>query len=138
MLVVEDGPTLTHGDMGYGAGVIAARKYGASEIVDPRPWAVGSIAETYRQYPRVGVLLPAMGYGPLQIHELEATINNAQCDTVVIGTPVDLTRIIRINKPSVRVRYELSEMSHPDVSDVLNEFVERHHLLHAMTSETTI
>jgi predicted GTPase len=138
VLVVEDGPTLTHGDMGYGAGVIAARKYGAREIVDPRPWAVGSIADTYRKYPRVGTLLPAMGYGPRQIRELETTINDAQCDTVVIGTPVDLTRIIRINKPSVRVRYDLSEISRPDISEVLNEFVERHSIApHAAIIPTT-
>ena len=122
VLVVEDGPTLTHGEMKYGAGVLAARNHGAALIVDPRPWAVGSIAETFRKYPLMGDLLPAMGYGDKQIEDLETTINNTDCDVVVIGTPIDLTRIIRINKPTVRVRYSLHERSKPDLSEILRAF----------------
>jgi predicted GTPase len=122
VLVVEDGPTLTHGGMSYGAGVIAAQKFGAAEIVDPRPWAVNSIAETFRKYPAIGRLLPAMGYGEHQIKDLEATINRVDSDAVLIGTPVDLRRVIKIQKPSVRVRYELAEITRPDLRDVLTEF----------------
>jgi predicted GTPase len=122
VLVVEDGPTLTHGEMAYGAGVIAAQKFGAKEVVDPRPWVVNSIAETFAKYPKIGILLPAMGYGGKQIKDLETTINKVDCDTVIIGTPIDLRRIIKINKPSVRVRYELDEIAKPDLNDLLLNF----------------
>lgn len=121
VLVVEDGPTLTHGGMKYGAGVMAAQKFGAKEIIDPRPYAVGSIAETYVKYPDIGILLPAMGYGKKQIQELEETINAADCDLVIIGTPIDLTRIIQINKKSIRVKYELQEIGRPNLEEVLNQ-----------------
>jgi Predicted GTPase len=125
VLVVEDGPTLTHGEMPYGAGVIAARKYGAKELVDPRPWAVRSIESTFKKYTNIGALLPAMGYGERQIRDLEATINKVQCDTVVIGTPIDLRRVVKINKPTVRVHYELEEKTKPDLKDVIVEFLTR-------------
>jgi len=125
VLVVEDGPTLTHGEMSYGAGVIAAHKYGAAALVDPRPWAVNSIQETFRTYPNIGKLLPAMGYGERQIKDLETTINRTDCDAVIIGTPIDLRRVIKLNKPSVRVKYELAEISKPDLEDVLTEFLEK-------------
>jgi predicted GTPase len=119
VLVVEDGPTLTHGDMTFGAGTIAARKFGALEIVDPRPFTVGSIKETFRQYPKIGILLPAMGYGDKQKKDLEATINKTDCDSVIIGTPIDLRKVINIKKPNVRVRYDLSEIGRPDLTDAL-------------------
>jgi predicted GTPase len=119
VLVVEDGPTVTHGEMSYGAGYVAARKFGAAEIVDPRPYAVGSIAETYRKYPTTGMVLPAMGYGAKQVGELEATLRAADCDLVIIATPIDLRRLIGLNKPSVRVRYELQEIGKPDLDDML-------------------
>jgi len=125
VLVVEDGPTLTHGEMSYGAGIIAAHKFGASEIVDPRPWIVNSIAETFRKYPRIGTLLPAMGYGEEQVRDLETTINRVDCDAVIIGTPIDLRRIITINKPSVRVQYDLAEITLPDIAMIVSEFVLR-------------
>jgi predicted GTPase len=128
VLVVEDGPTLTHGGMTYGAGHVAARKYGAKEIVDPRPWVVNSIAETFKKYPHIGTLLPAMGYGGKQIKDLEETINKVDCDAVVIGTPIDLRRIIKINKPSTRVRYDLDEIAKPDLSEILDEFLKKHGL----------
>ena len=118
-LVVEDGPTLTHGEMAYGAGWVAARRYGAAEIVDPRPYAVGSIAATYSKYPTTGDVLPAMGYGDKQVEELEATIRATEADVIVIGTPIDLTRLIKFDKPSVRVRYELQEIGDPTLEDVL-------------------
>ena len=118
VLVVEDGPTLTHGGMAYGAGTIIAKKLGAS-VVDPRPYAVGSIRETFRKYPHIGALLPAVGYGKEQIRELEETINATPCDSVVIGTPIDLRRVLRLNKPVVRARYELEEVGKPDLEDVL-------------------
>lgn len=121
VLVIEDGPTLTHGEMSYGAGVVAAEKFGASELVDPRPWAVNSIAETFRKYPTTGKVLPAMGYGAAQVKELENTINSVDCDAVIIATPIDLRRILTINKPSVRVRYDLAEITKPDLQDILNE-----------------
>ncbi|MCU0861754.1 MAG: cyclic 2,3-diphosphoglycerate synthase [Methanomassiliicoccales archaeon] len=121
VLVVEDGPTLTHGEMTYGAGTIAAEDYGAAELVDPRPYAVGSIAETFAKYRHVKNLLPAMGYGQEQVAELEETINRADCDTVVSGTPVDLRRVISVNKPIVRVRYELAEIGHPDLAEVIEQ-----------------
>lgn len=127
VLVVEDGPTLTHGEMAYGAGVIAANKFGASKIIDPRPWVVNSIAETFKKYPNIGKLLPAMGYGGQQVKDLEATINRIDCDSVIIGTPIDLRRIIRINKPSVRVRYELAEITKPDLNDILTKFLKNPH-----------
>jgi len=119
VLVIEDGPTLTHGEMQYGAGMIAARKFGAAQIVDPHPYAVGTIAATYEKYRHVGNLLPAMGYGDEQVRDLEKTIKAVPCDAVVIGTPIDLRRIISIDKPSVRVRYELQEIGKPDLEDVL-------------------
>jgi predicted GTPase len=119
VLVVEDGPTVTHGDMAYGAGVIAAHKFGAREIVDPRPYAVGSIRETYAKYPGTGTVLPAMGYGDKQIQELEATINATPVDLVLIATPVDLRRVIRIQHPTARVRYELQEIGQPTLADLL-------------------
>ncbi len=122
VLVIEDGPTLTHGEMPYGAGTIAARQFGASEIIDPRPWAVGSIQETFEKYPKVGPLLPAMGYGPEQIRDLEATINTVNCDLVIIGTPIDLNRIVNIQKPTVRVTYELQEIGSPNLNTVLKPF----------------
>jgi len=121
VLVVEDGPTLTHGEMAYGAGWVAARRFGAAEIVDPRPYAVGSIKATYEKYPTTGNVLPAMGYGEAQMKELEQTIANADVDLVLIGTPIDLTRVIKINKPSQRVRYELQEIGQPTLKDLLKE-----------------
>jgi predicted GTPase len=119
VLVVEDGPTLTHGGMAYGAAWVAARRFGAKEIVDPRPFAVGSILETYAKYPTTGDVLPAMGYGEKQIKELEQTINNTECDLVLIGTPIGLDRLIEIDKPSQRVLYELQEIGRPTLKDIL-------------------
>ncbi|MCK5059083.1 MAG: GTPase [Candidatus Aminicenantes bacterium] len=119
VLVVEDGPTLTHGGMKYGAGVLAALKYGAAELVDPRPYAVGTIAETFEKYPEIGELLPAMGYGAGQMKDLEATINKVDADLVIIGTPIDLGRIVKFKKPTVRVTYELEEIGTPTLSDIL-------------------
>ncbi|MFW9802088.1 MAG: cyclic 2,3-diphosphoglycerate synthase [Candidatus Thorarchaeota archaeon] len=124
VLVVEDGPTVTHGDMPYGAGYIAARKAGA-EIVDPRPFAVGSINDTFEKYYHLEDVLPAMGYGRTQMKELEDTINKADVDAVVIGTPIDLGRLIKINKPSVRIRYDLQEIGRPNLEDILSEFAEK-------------
>lgn len=119
VLVIEDGPTLTHGEMAYGAGWVAARRFGAAEIVDPRPFAVGSIHDTYVKYPKTGMVLPAMGYGEEMVKDLEKTINKADVDLVVSGTPIDLTRIIKVNKPMQRVRYELQEIGQPTLEDVL-------------------
>ncbi|MFW9958573.1 MAG: cyclic 2,3-diphosphoglycerate synthase [Candidatus Odinarchaeota archaeon] len=127
VIVVEDGPTVTHGDMPYGAGFIAARKAGAN-IVDPRPFAVGSIKDTFKKYSHLEKVLPAMGYGREQITELEQTINKSDVDAIVIGTPIDLSRVIKISKPSVRVRYNLQEIGKPDLVDVLTEFVKKHKL----------
>jgi len=124
VLVVEDGPTLTHGGMKYGAGIVAAKKFGAKEIIDPRPYAVGSIAETYVKYPAIGILLPAMGYGEKQIKELEQTINATECDLVVIGTPTDLSRVMKINKKSVRVKYKLQEIGRPNLEEILKQKIE--------------
>ncbi len=124
VLVVEDGPTLTHGGMQFGAGTLAAKLFGAAEIVDPRPYAVLSIAETFAKYPETGILLPAMGYGPEQIRDLETTINRVPCEAVIIGTPVDLRRILKIQKPSTRVQYSLDERSRPGLQDVLDNFVQ--------------
>ena len=121
VLVVEDGPTLTHGEMAYGAGWVAARRFGAAEIVDPRPYAVGSILETYRKYPTTGEILPAMGYGDEMMRELEQTINNADVEMVVIGTPINLAGLLKINKPSQRVRYELQEIGQPTLAEILQE-----------------
>ncbi len=122
VLVVEDGPTLTHGEMPYGAGVVAAEKYGAGELVDPRPYTVRSITKTFEKYPGIGVLLPAMGYGNQQVKDLQATINKVDCDLVIVATPIDLTRLIKINKPSVRVFYSLQEIGSPDLTSVLHGF----------------
>ncbi|MCU0487339.1 MAG: cyclic 2,3-diphosphoglycerate synthase [Anaerolineales bacterium] len=119
VLVVEDGPTLTHGEMAYGAGWVAARRYGAGEIVDPRPYAVGSITATYAKYPTTGNVLPAMGYGEQQTRELEQTIRNAEVDLVIVATPIDLGRVVKIDKPSQRVRYELQEIGKPTLADIL-------------------
>lgn len=129
VLVVEDGPTLTHGEMSYGAGYVAAKKFGASEIIDPRPFAVGSIVETYKKYTHIGPILPAMGYGEKQIKELEETINKSNAELVVIGTPIDLGRVTKLNKPYVRVRYELQEIGKPDLEDVLSEFLKEKKLI---------
>ena len=121
VLVVEDGPTLTHGGMKIGAGWVAARRFGAAEIVDPRPFAVGTIADTYKKYPNTGTSLPAMGYGEQQVRDLEKTIEDAPVDMVVIGTPIDLTRVMKINKPSQRVRYELEEIGQPTLVEILTK-----------------
>jgi len=123
VLVVEDGPTLTHGDMTYGAGVVAAMRMGAEELVDPRPWATGKLAETFELYPEIGTLLPAMGYGDEQVADLEKTINAVECDAVVIGTPIDLSRIVKIDKPTVRVSYELQEIGTPNLEQLLAKFI---------------
>ncbi len=122
VLVIEDGPTLTHGEMKYGAGVMAAYKYGASELVDPKPYAVGSIVDTFKKYSHIENLLPAMGYGEKQIKELEDTINNSHAELVIVATPIDLGRLINIRIPSVRVRYELEEIGTPTLEDVLKDF----------------
>lgn len=119
VLVIEDGPTLTHGEMAYGAGYVAARQFGAAEIVDPRPFAVNSIAATYKKYPKTGPILPAMGYGEAQMKDLEATINASDVDLVIVGTPIDLGRLIKISKPSQRVRYELQEIGQPTLQELL-------------------
>jgi predicted GTPase len=125
VLVVEDGPTLTHGQMKLGAGTVAAMKFGATECVDPRPFTVGKLSETFEIYPEIGSLLPAMGYGEQQTRDLEETINNTDCDAVVIGTPIDLNRVININKPNTRVYYDLQEIGKPDLGDVLDDFLSR-------------
>ncbi len=124
VLVVEDGPTLTHGGMKIGAGVVAAMLHGAAAFVDPRPYLVGSLVETFEKYPDIGTVLPAMGYGADQIKDLQETINATDCDVVVIGTPIDLTRVLEIEKPHTRVTYDLDEIGHPDMDDVLTGFVE--------------
>lgn len=126
VLVIEDGPTLTHGEMKIGAGVVAAKKFGASELVDPRPFTVGKLSETFEIYPDIGVLLPAMGYGEQQLKDLETTINSCDCDSVVIGTPIDLSRVINIKKPFTRVYYDLQEIGEPNLEGVLNEFLKEH------------
>jgi len=122
VLVIEDGPTLTHGEMKYGAGVIAAMKFGAEEMVDPRPFTVGSITETFKKYPEIGTLLPAMGYGKQQMRDLQETIERTKCDTVIIATPIDLRRLIHIRQESVRVGYCLQEIGKPDMEEVLKDF----------------
>jgi predicted GTPase len=121
VLVVEDGPTLTHGEMKYGAGTVAAMKHGAKEIIDPRPYTVGTITATFKKYPDIGIVLPAMGYSDQQIKDLEETINKTDCDSVIIGTPIDLGRLLKINKPSTRVSYDLLEMSSMTVEKVLRD-----------------
>ncbi len=121
VLVVEDGPTLTHGGMSYGAGTVAANRLGAAELVDPRPYAVGSMKETFEKFPTIGPLLPAMGYGPRQVKELEETINATPCELVMVATPIDLRRVVRISKPCHRVRYELQEIGQPTLADLLSE-----------------
>ena len=123
VLVVEDGPTLTHGEMKIGAGMVAAEKFGATETVDPRPYLVGKLLETFDHYPDIGLLLPAMGYGDEQVKDLESTINNTECDVVIIGTPIDLRRLIDIKQPSVRVTYDLEETGSPTMADVLQPFI---------------
>ena len=125
VLAIEDGPTLTHGEMKIGAGVVAARRFGASAIVDPRDNAVGKLAETYRLYPYIGSLLPAMGYGEEQMRDLSATIDRTDCDSVIVATPIDLARVIRISKPYTRVEYSLQEIGHPDMEDVLKDLIGR-------------
>ncbi|HUT64555.1 MAG TPA: cyclic 2,3-diphosphoglycerate synthase [Spirochaetota bacterium] len=125
VLVIEDGPTLTHGDMKYGAGVVAARKFGAAELVDPHAYAVGTIKDTFSRYPDMGPILPAMGYGPGQIKDLQRTIANTECDLVIIATPVDLGSIIEIKRPSVRVSYELQELGTPSLQDILKEWLKK-------------
>jgi predicted GTPase len=128
VLVVEDGPTLTHGEMKLGAGTIAAQKFGAGEIIDPRPFTVGKLSETFEIYPNIGKLLPAMGYSDQQLKDLETTINNTDCDSVIIGTPIDLNRLIDIKKPNTRVYYDLQEIGKPDLKDLLEDFVKKHNL----------
>jgi predicted GTPase len=125
VLVVEDGPTLTHGEMSYGAGVVAARQCGALELVDPRPYAVGSIRGTYERFPHLTSLLPAMGYGAIQCHELEETINRVACDLVLVATPVNLSSILKLNKPSIRVSYEAEELTRPGLAEILTHFTAR-------------
>ena len=121
VLVIEDGPTLTHGEMAYGAGWVAARRFGAAEIVDPRPFAVGSIVATYKKYPKTGPILPAMGYGDEMTRDLEKTIDNADVDLVISATPIDLTRVLKVKKPMQRVRYELQEIGKPTLEDILKK-----------------
>ena len=128
VLLVEDGPTLTHGEMKISAGVVAAQKFGAAGLVDPRPYIVGRLHETFEIYPDIGAVLPAMGYGDQQLKDLERTINNTECDAVVIGTPIDLNRIIKIDKPNTRVYYNLQEIGRPNFDMVLDDFVKKHNL----------
>jgi len=125
VLVIEDGPTLTHGEMEYGAGTVAAHRFGAAEIVDPRFYAVGSIVTTYEKYPSTGPLLPAMGYSPQQIAELEQTINDTPCDLVLVATPIDLCRILDIKRPFERVRYELQVIGEPTLQSVVQQAIEK-------------
>jgi len=128
VLIVEDGPTLTHGEMKIGAGTVAAERAGAAEFVDPRPFLVGKLKETFETYPNIGTILPAMGYGEQQLKDLEATINATDCDAVVIGTPIDLARIINIDKPATRVTYDLAEIGEPNMATILGEFTAEHGL----------
>ncbi len=128
VLVIEDGPTLTHGEMKLGAGTIAAQKFGARELVDPRPFTVGKLSETFKIYPNIGILLPAMGYSDQQLKDLETTINNTVCDSVVIGTPIDLNRLIKINKPNTRVHYDLQDIGYPDLNGIIKEFLDKYQL----------
>ena len=126
VLVIEDGPTLTHGGMKIGAGTVAAQQHGAASLVDPRPFLVGSLVDTFKTYPNIGVLLPAMGYGADQMKDLAATINASDADAVVIGTPIDLGRILEIDKPHTRVTYDLAEIGSPNLTEVLGKFVKEH------------
>lgn len=128
VLVVEDGPTLTHGEMKIGAGTVAGERLGAKEFVDPRPYTVGKLTETFETYQDIGQVLPAMGYGKQQLKDLETTINQTDCDVVIIGTPMDLTRIININKPCTRVHYDLDEVGSPNLEEVLSDFIKKHNL----------
>jgi predicted GTPase len=123
VLVIEDGPTLTHGEMKFGAGTVAARKFGARQVIDPRPYCTGEIKKTFASYPDIGILLPAMGYSSKQVKDLEETINKVPCDSVIIGTPINLTRLVKLNKPAVRVFYELEEIGTPDLKSILQEFI---------------
>lgn len=129
VLVVEDGPTLTHGNMTIGAGSVAAMKYGAAELVDPRPYAVGSIVDTFKKYSHLENILPAMGYGEAQMRDLEKTIANVPCDAVVIGTPIDLPRFVKVNQPYVKIGYELQEIGTPTFETILQDFVKKHNLI---------
>ncbi|MCP4687921.1 MAG: GTPase, partial [Desulfobacterales bacterium] len=124
VLVIEDGPTLTHGEMKFGAGVIAAERYGAGEIIDPRPYLVGSLKETFEKYPDIGTVLPAMGYGAQQVKDLEDTIKACECDIVVSATPIDLTRLVDIEKPTLRVRYQYADNSQPTLSELVKAELE--------------
>jgi len=128
VLVVEDGPTLTHGEMKIGAGTVAAEKFGAAGLVDPRPYTVGQLSETFEKYPEIGTLLPAQGYGEVMLKDLETTINNTECDAVVVGTPIDLSRIIDIKKPNTRVYYDLQEIGSPNLEEILADFGKKHNL----------
>ncbi len=128
VLVVEDGPTLTHGEMKLGAGTIAAMKFGAAQMIDPRPYTVGKLSETFEIYPNIGTLLPAMGYSDQQLKDLETSINNTECDSVIIGTPIDLNRLIKIEKPNTRVYYDLQEIGFPNLDGIIDNFVEKHNL----------
>lgn len=125
VLAVEDGPTLTHGEMKIGAAVVAAQKFGAVQLVDPRPYLAGKLKDTFLTYPDIGTLLPAMGYSPEQVADLEATINQTDCDSVIIGTPIDLQRLVKINKPATRVYYDLEEIGYPKLEDVLEGFIKK-------------
>ncbi len=129
VLIVEDGPTLTHGEMKVGAGTVAAERLGAKEIIDPRPFAVGTLIDTFNKYQHIENVLPAMGYGEQQLKDLEETINNTDCDAVIIGTPIDLSRIISINKPCTRVHYDLDEIGNPNLTDILKDFIQEHKLV---------
>lgn len=126
VLVIEDGPTLTHGEMPYGAGVVAANRFGAAKLVDPRPFAVGSIQETFEKFQHLGKVLPAMGYSEIQRHELEETIRRVPCDVVLVATPIDLSRAIHLDRPNVRVRYEVEEAGRPAIPELLEQFTEAH------------
>lgn len=137
VLVIEDGPTLTHGEMTYGAGVVAANKFGAAELVDPRPYTVASITKTFEKYPNIGTLLPAMGYGDKQVKDLEKTIARVKADSVIIGTPIDLRRVIKITKPSTRVRYELQEIGSPNFQMVLSAYFQKSGKPKASAAKTT-
>jgi predicted GTPase len=123
VLVIEDGPTLTHGEMTFGAGVIATRQYGAAEIIDPRPYLVGTLVETFHKYPDIGAVLPAMGYGAQQVEDLERTINAVDCDVVVSATPIDLTRLVKIDKPTLRVRYDYRDNSEPTLKGLIQSML---------------
>ena len=128
VLIVEDGPTLTHGEMKIGAGTVAARKFGATDEVDARPYLVGKLKETYETYPNIGNILPAMGYSDQQLKDLEATISACDCDSVIIGTPIDLNRIIKIDKPNTRVYYDLEEIGYPKLSHIIDQFIKKQEL----------